>query len=131
MEPKKRKIANDGDLDYYMNKKDYGKIPKYIQKRREDAENEIINNLEVERQNMMYERSKRKEIDNDELTQLREGLEKKLKELRYEYGKISHRRKFDTLVTKNYKEKLEKEIEQVEKDLELVNNDKVVVDMTK
>ena len=79
----------------------------------------------------MYERSKRKEIDNDELGQLREGLEKKLKELRYEYGKISHRRKFDTLVTKNYKEKLEKEIEQVEKDLELVNNDKVVVDMTK
>ena len=131
MEPKKRKIPNDGDLDYYMNKKDYGKIPKYIQKRREDAENEIINNLEVERQNMMYERSKRKEIDNDELLQLREGLEKKLKELRYEYGKISHRRKFDTLVTKNYKEKLEKEIEQVEKDLELLKMDKVVVDMTK
>jgi hypothetical protein len=131
MEPKKRKIANDSDLDYYMKKKDYGKVPKYIQKRKEDYENDIINNLEVERQNMMYERSKRKEIDNDELGQLREGLEKKLKELRYEYGKISHRRKFDTLVTKNYKEKLEKEIEQVEKDLELVNNDKVVVDMTK
>ena len=131
MEPKKRKIANDSDLDYYMKKKDYGKVPKYIQKRKEDYENDIINNLEVERQNMMYEKSKKKEIDNEELYQLREGLEKKLKELRYEYGKISHRRKFDTLVTKNYKEKLEKEIEQVEKDLELLKMDKVVVDMTK
>ena len=43
----------------------------------------------------------------------------------------NYRRKFDTLVTKNYKEKLEKEIEQVEKDLELLKMDKVVVDMTK
>ena len=49
--------------------------------------------------------------------------------LRQKYGRITHRRRFDTLTTKNYKENLEKEIEVVKKDLEKLNKDKVIVDL--
>ena len=57
------------------------------------------------------------------------GLE--LKRLRREYGKIAHRRKFDTLVMKDKKENLEREIDICEKDLERLKSDKVVVDLTR
>ena len=73
----------------------------------------------------------KKVIDSEELNQLREGLEKKLEELRREYGKIAHRRKFDTLVMKDKKENLEREIDICEKDLERLKSDKVVVDLTR
>ena len=39
--------------------------------------------------------------------------------------------KFDTLVSRNYKENLEKEMEQVKNDLDCINKDIVTVDMTK
>ena len=70
-------------------------------------------------------------IDNEELNHLREGVEKKLEELRREYGKIAHRRKFDTLVMKDKKENLEREIDICEKDLERLKCDQVVVDLTR
>ena len=57
----------------------------------------------------------KKTLDSNELQLLREGLVKKLDDLQKQYGKISHRNKFDTLVSKNYKESLEKEIEQGKK----------------
>ena len=61
----------------------------------------------------------------------REGLKKKLDSLEKQYGRISHRNKFDTLVSRNYKEDLEREMEQVKKDIECINKDIVTVDMTK
>jgi hypothetical protein len=73
----------------------------------------------------------RKVLDNNELQLLREGLVKKLDELEKKYGRISHRNKFDTLVSKNYKENLEREMDQVKKDLDSINKDIVTVDMTK
>ena len=85
----------------------------------------------MQERNERYEAGKRKVIDNDELGQLREGLEKKLEELRREYGKIAHRRKFDTLVMKDKKENLEREIDICEKDLERLKSDQVVVDLTR
>ena len=73
----------------------------------------------------------RKTLDNEELNLLREGLKKKLDGLEKQYGRISHRNKFDTLVARNYKEDLEREMEQVKKDIECISKDIVTVDMTK
>lgn len=51
----------------------------------------------------------KKILDKDELNILREGLLKKLSEFRVQYGKISHRTKFDILVSKNnYKKVLKR-----------------------
>ena len=131
MEPKHKKIKNEGDLDYYMGKKNYGKVPKYINRARSATQREINRYREVQERNERYEAEKKKVIDNEELNQLREGLEKKLEELRREYGKIAHRRKFDTLVMKDKKENLEREIDICEKDLESLKCDQVVVDLTR
>lgn len=131
MEPRKRKIPNDTDLDFYMNKKDYGRVPNYIKRAQSARQRNIQENLRVKEENERYKAGMNKIIGNDELTELREGLIKKLTQLKAEYGRIAHRRKFDTLTTKNYKERLEMEIDQVEKDLELISKDVVTVDLTK
>ena len=91
----------------------------------------IPKKLIVQNENEIYQNRMRKTLDNDELTLLREGLKKKLDTLEKQYGRISHRNKFDTLVARNYKENLEKEMEQVRKDLDCINKDIFTVDMTK
>jgi len=131
MEPRKRKIPNDKDLDYYMNKKDYGRVPNYIRRAQSANQRNLNEKLRVQNENERYQNRMRKTLDNDELTLLREGLKKKLDTLEKQYGRISHRNKFDTLVARNYKENLEKEMEQVRKDLDCINKDIVTVDMTK
>jgi hypothetical protein len=129
MQPRKRKIKGDNDLDYYLNKKEYGKVPNYLERAKTATQRRIYENFEIQRENERYEQSKKKVIDDNELSLLKEGLQKRLNNLRQQYGKITHRRRFDTLTTKNYKENLEKEIEIVEKDLEKLNKDKVIVDL--
>ena len=131
MEPRKRKIPNDKDLDFYMNKKDYGKVPKYIRRAQSANQRNLNEKLRVQNENERYKNKMRKTLDKEELGLLREGLKKKLDSLEKEYGKISHRNKFDTLVSRNYKENLEKEMEQVKNDLDCINKDIVTVDMTK
>ena len=131
MEPRKRKIPNDKDLDYYMNKKDYGRVPNYLRRAQSANQRNLDEKLRVQNENERYQNRMRKTLDNDELNLLREGLKKKLDSLEKEYGRISHRNKFDTLVSKNYKENLEREMEQVQKDIECISKDIVTVDMTK
>ena len=55
----------------------------------------------------------KKILYNERFILIREGLKKKLDNLEKRYGRISSRNKFDALVTRNYKENLEREMEQV------------------
>ena len=73
----------------------------------------------------------KKVLTEEEIKILREGLLKKLEQLKFSYGQIAHKKKYDTLVLLRKKEGLEKEIAVVEKDLQLLNNRNVVVDLTK
>ena len=78
------------------------------------------------------EEAKRKKVlTEEEVKTLREGLLKKLEQLKYSYGQITHKKKFDTLVILRKKEGLEKEMEIIEKDLQRLNNRTVIVDLTK
>ena len=131
MEPRKRKIPNEKDLDYFLTKKDYGRIPNYLKRARSANQRNLDEKLRVQNENERYRNKMKKVLDNNELQLLREGLIKKLDDLQKQYGKISHRNKFDTLVSKNYKESLEREMEQVKKDLDSISKDIVTVDMTK
>lgn len=130
METKKRAVPKDTELDYYNKKKTYGKVPKYIDRARSATQRELKKYKDVEERNERYEASKKKVLENEELSMLREGLEKRLEQLRSEYGKLSHRRNFDTIVMREKKENLEREIETVQNDIEKLKNDKVVVDLT-
>ena len=78
------------------------------------------------------EEAKRKKVlTEEEIKTLREGLLKKLEQLKYSYGQITHKKKFDTLVCLRKKESLEKEMEIIEKDLQRLHNKPVIVDFTK
>ena len=131
METRKRKVPNDKDLDFYLHKKNYGKVPNYMKRAQSAVQRSKEEALALKRANDRYNQSMKKNIDGDELEQLREGLNKKLNQLMAEYSKIAHRRKFDTLTTRNYKERLENEMERVQKDIELLSKDRVEVDLTK
>ena len=54
-----------------------------------------------------------------------------MEQLKFSYGQITHKKKYDTLVLLKKKEGLEKEMAIVEKDLQLLNNKNVIVDLTK
>jgi len=78
MQPRKRKIKGDNDLDYYLNKKEYGKVPNYLERAKTATQRRIYENFEIQRENERYEQSKKKVIDDNELSLLKEGLQKRL-----------------------------------------------------
>jgi len=131
METRKKPMPSEKDLDYFMHKKDYGRIPNYLKRAKSANQRNLEERLRVQEENEGYKMKMKKVLDSNELKILREGLIKKLNMLETQYGRISHRNKFDTLVSRNYKENLEKEIDQVKKDIETLNKDVVTVDLAK
>lgn len=115
----------------YLDKKNYGKVPEYLSKIREDIEKEYKTIREMQVRNEIDEAKKRKDLEHDEIGCLREGLQKKLAQVKKEYGNITHKTVFDTLVTQRKKDRLEKEIQTIEQDLEKLDRGNVVIDMTR
>ena len=76
----------------------------------------------MQRRNEEEDAKRKKVLSEDEVRTLREGLLKKLEQLKYSYGQITHKKKYDTLVLLRKKEGLEKEMATIEKDLQLLNN---------
>ena len=126
--PTRKKHKEEVD---YLKKKDYGLVPKYLVKIKQKVEEEYKNMREMQRRNAEEDAKRKKILTQEELGTLREGLTKKLEQLKYSYGQITHKKKFDTLVLLRKKEGLEKEMEIVEKDLQKLNNQNVIVDLTK
>ena len=125
---KRFKTNHDED---YLNKKEYGKVPKYLKKLKVEVENEYKTIREMQVRNEEEDAKRKKVLTEEEVKTLREGLLKKLEQLKYSYGQITHKKKFDTLVLLRKKEGLEKEMEIIEKDLQRLNNRTVIVDLTK
>lgn len=115
----------------YKEKRNYGKVPEYLSKIREDIEREYKTIREMQIRNEEDELKKKKKLNNEEIESLREGLQKKLEQLKKEYGNITHKTVFDTLVTQKKKIRLEKEIKTVENDLEKISKGQIIIDMTR
>ena len=115
----------------YLTKKYYGQVPPYLTKLKEKIKEEYSSIREMQRRNEEEDAKRKKELTEEEIKILREGLMKKLEQLKFSYGQIAHKKKYDTLVLLRKKEGLEKEIGIVEKDLQLLNYKNVVVDLTK
>lgn len=115
----------------YKEKRNYGKVPEYLSKIREDIEKEYKTIREMQIRNEEDELKKKKKLNNEEIESLREGLQKKLEQLKKEYGNITHKTVFDTLVTQKKKIRLEKEIKTVENDLEKISKGQIIIDMTR
>jgi hypothetical protein len=96
MQPKK-KVKEDAN---YLKKKNYGKVPDYLNELKTKVEEEYKTIREMQIRNEEEEAAKKKKLQEDELTALREGLKKRLEELKISYGELSHKKVFDTLVAK-------------------------------
>ena len=84
----------------YLSKKSYGKVPEYLSKIREDIEKEYKSIREMQIRNEEDEAKKKLKLDTQEVDSLREGLQKRLAQLKKDYGNITHKTVFDTLVCK-------------------------------
>ncbi|CAD8059724.1 unnamed protein product [Paramecium primaurelia] len=115
----------------WTEKKDYGKVPDYLTKIQQSisSEYEIIRNMHISEAEEM---DKQKYLmTQEEVEQLKKGLKKKWESVNKEYQSITHIRMIDTVGLKRKKEQCEKELAQLEKDIEKLNKNYVFVDTQK
>lgn len=67
----------------YLKKKDYGKVPNYLKKLKVDIENEYKTIREMQIRNEEEDAKRRKVLTKEEIETLRQGLIKKLEQLKY------------------------------------------------
>jgi hypothetical protein len=84
----------------FLQKRDYGKVPKYLEEHKERIENEYNYIRELKNRNAEEEANLKRQLNEDETSALREGLTKKMEILKREYANFTHKAVFDTLVVK-------------------------------
>mmetsp|Transcript_46275 Transcript_46275/g.110106 ORF Transcript_46275/g.110106 Transcript_46275/m.110106 type:complete len:276 (-) Transcript_46275:100-927(-) len=122
------KKVSQGAKDY-LNKEDYGKVPKYLQhiKKDIDAEYEYIRALQEQQEEMS--RSQMRPLDDDERVKLIEGLKARWEQVNVQYQSTTHLTKLDTIGKIKRKEKYEAELMQIEKDIEKLSKKTIAVNM--
>lgn len=113
-----------------LKKKTYGKVPQYLQKIKNDIEEEYTTLRQLKQDQNDEQEKKKYMMTFEEIQTLKEGLKKKWEVVNKEYQTITHIRKPDTQGLKRKKENCEKELAQIEKDLELLEKPYVFVDAT-
>lgn len=111
-----------------MKKKTYGKVPQYMQKIKKEIEDEyqLVREMQIEEEN---ERDKQKFLMSDEeRKELIAALKKKWEIVHKEYQEITHIQKIDTIGKKKKKETCEKELAQLEKDIQKLSKNFIFVD---
>jgi len=121
------KKVSQGAKDY-LNKEDYGKVPKYLTHIKEDIEAEYDYIRQLQEQAREQSGSQARPLEEQERQQLIEGLKAKWEAVNTEYQGQTHLTKLDTTGKKARKEKYEAELSQIEKDIEKLNRKNIVVD---
>mmetsp|Transcript_7762 Transcript_7762/g.7323 ORF Transcript_7762/g.7323 Transcript_7762/m.7323 type:complete len:278 (-) Transcript_7762:31-864(-) len=123
------KVKDNKGKDY-TKKKDYGKTPKYLQK----IKNEIDQEFELVREMQMEEDAQRDRdkflLPDDERAELIKALKKKWEVVHKQYQEITHVQKIDTVGLRRKKENCEQELRQLEKDIEKLSKKFIFVDTT-
>jgi len=121
------KKVSQGAKDY-LNKEDYGRVPKYLQhiKKDIDAEYDYIHQLQQAEEEA--NRSQVRQLDEDERMRLIDGLKARWESVNTEYQAGTHITKLDTIGKIKRKEKYEAELSQIEKDIERLNRRNIMVD---
>jgi Calmodulin-binding len=126
LKPAKKEIEDKDPLK----KKNYGRVPDYLQKVKADIEEEYSTLRQLKQEQQDEEEKKKYLMTPEEISELKEGLKKKWETVNKEYQMITHIRKPDTQGLKRKKENCEKELAQIEKDMELLDKAFVFVDTT-
>ena len=113
----------------YVEKKDYGKVPAYLTKHKNEIEEEYKLIKEMQVQEEENQERQKYLISDEEKKQLVDALKKKWDVLHHDYQAIITRvTKTNPLGLKTLKENLEKEMSQIEKDIEKLNKNYIFVD---
>jgi hypothetical protein len=109
----------------YINKEDYGKVPRYLESLKQDiaAEYEYIRQMQSQE-----DESPVRLMSDDEKQCLIQGLKAKWETVNHDYQATTHITKLDTMGKIKRKEKYEAELSQIEKDLEKLNRKAIYVD---
>ena len=111
------KLPSSGNKDY-LKKKNYGKVPRYLQTIKKEIEDEyqLVREMQIEDE---AELDRQKFLMNDEEKQeLIAALKKKWEVTHKEYQTLTHKNKLDTLGLKEKYERCERELNQLEKDIQ-------------
>jgi len=114
----------------YKEKKDFGKVPNYLQNIKGQMNREYEHIKTVHLQAEQDRDSEKFMLSDEELRILRDGLKRKWDIVNKEYQSITHISTLDTIGLKRKKEDCERELAQIEKDLEKLNKAYIFVDTT-
>ncbi len=123
------KLPGNKDKDY-LKKKNFGKCPQYLQKIKNEIEDEyqLVREMQIEEENEMDKQKFL--IDDSEKQELIANLKKKWEIIHKEYQTLTHKGKLDTLGIVNKKENCERQLAQLEKDIEKLSKNFIFVDTT-
>jgi hypothetical protein len=115
----------------YLHKEDYGKVPTYLTKIKNDIQEEYdyIRRLQEEEERMMVE-SQQRSLTAEEQYALIEGLKAKWEKVNTDYQATTHITLMDSIGKKIRKEKYEAMLALIEKDIEKLNKGSIIVDVT-
>lgn len=114
----------------YLKKKNFGKVPNYISKIKNEIEDEynLVREMQIEEQN---ERDRQKFLmPEGERQELIAALKKKWEVLHIEYQQMTHYVKLDTLGKKNKMEGFMREMDQIESDIKKLSKNYIFIDTT-
>mmetsp|Transcript_134934 Transcript_134934/g.305442 ORF Transcript_134934/g.305442 Transcript_134934/m.305442 type:complete len:283 (-) Transcript_134934:156-1004(-) len=117
------------DAKDYLHKADYGKVPGYLQRIKQDIEEEytFIRQMQEEEQNASAGNNMRC-LSDAERTAMIEGLKAKWEKVNTDYQSSTHITKLDTVGKVRRKEQYEATLSQIEKDIERLNRKYIFVD---
>lgn len=123
------KRVSQGAKDY-LNKEDYGKVPKYLKHIKNDIDAEYNYIASLQQAEEDANRPAVQPMGEDERYGLIEGLKSRWEQVNTEYQAGTHITKLDTIGKIKRKEKYEAELSQIEKDIERLNKRNILVDQT-
>ena len=123
------KLPANNNRDY-LKKKNYGKVPKYMQTIKKEIEDEyqLVREMQIEEEAEM-DRQKFL-MDEDEKQELIAALKKKWEVVHKEYQTLTHKSKLDTIGLKDKFESCERELKQLEQDIQKLSKNYIFVDTT-
>lgn len=123
------KVKEDKSKDY-TKKKNYGTVPKYLNTIRQeiDQEYDLVRQMQLEEEE---QRDREKFLlQEEERKELIDALKKKWEIVHKKYQEITHISTVDTIGLRKKKEGCEKELEQLQKDIEKLSKPYIFVDTT-
>ena len=114
------RTVNTSGMDY-LSKPDYGKIPKYMKKIRRELEDEKRREEQFLHEQEEATKAKRRLLSMEERRNMVCALKDRWRKVNQEYQQITHMTVLDTLSKVKRKESYEKLLEQIEKDIALMD----------